>query len=454
MLRGFVRALAVSLALATQPALAQGTDVGRLWSLTPAPNPRLGLAFPGKDPSLYGRIAGMGIGVVRIGVGWKWLEPEAGEYRFKSLDAQIAALDAAGLVPFVTLEADAPWAVDHGDRVKNGTPRDLADWSALVTRLVERYDMDGTEDGPALSRPVRFWQVANEPLSDANKSGGWAGSDADLVAFVNAAHDAAKAAHPSVTFVLGGIASMNLDAFLVTRQGADMPVQQVWQNGTKTVLSTDDADMMASLDAAYDRLETLLSEGRYDLADAHLYGPEDRDPARLALIGELAGTPALSSECGGPSLDYGGTYSGQEHYRAVLWRNLNVLASGAPFCLWFGLGEGLGSTFGNSRVQLLDPQLDDKPGTHAYRLLSTILDEKATVTRLAPALFEVQTEAGPVRIALTEAGIRALADLGPLMQPALCIRDAETQETDAIVSAAPCDGYAILLSGPGLSRVF
>ncbi|WP_298497812.1 beta-galactosidase [uncultured Maritimibacter sp.] len=436
-------------ALLASAAMAQ--DAPGLFTLDLEPNPRLALAFPGKDPAYYPRIADMGIGVVRIGVGWKWLEPEPGQYRWKSLDAQIAALDAAGLMPLITLESDAPWAVEHGDQVRNGTPRDMTSWGALVGQVVERYDMDGQGDGPDLSRPVRLYQVANEPLSDSNRSGGWAGSDAALVDFVNTAHDAAKAADPELTFILGGFASMNLDAFLVTEFGADMPVQQVWQNGTKTVLDTGDAGMMASLADAYDRMERLLTEARYDFADVHLYGPEDRDEARIAMIAGMAHAPVLSTECGGPSLDYGGTYSGQDHYRAVLWRNLGVLAEGAPFCAWFGLGEGLGSTFGNSRAQLLDAQGNEKPGVHAYRLLARLLDENATVNRLAPAVFEVQTGRGPVRFALTMAGITALGQMGPILQPAVCIRDAETWETDMIVSVAPCDGYSILLAGPGLA---
>ena len=33
----------------------------------------------------------------------------------------------------------------------------------FVRALVERYDGDGKEDMPGLKKPVRFWQVGNEP---------------------------------------------------------------------------------------------------------------------------------------------------------------------------------------------------------------------------------------------------------------------------------------------------
>ena len=50
-------------------------------------------------------------------------------------------------------------------------PADLAAFRTCVTRLVERYDGDGVEDMPGLVRPIRFWEVDNEPdLKNSNVS--------------------------------------------------------------------------------------------------------------------------------------------------------------------------------------------------------------------------------------------------------------------------------------------
>jgi hypothetical protein len=42
-------------------------------------------------------------------------------------------------------------------------PADLDAWGACVTSLVERYDGDGVDDMPGLRKPVRYWEVDNEP---------------------------------------------------------------------------------------------------------------------------------------------------------------------------------------------------------------------------------------------------------------------------------------------------
>ena len=440
------RLIALVLLLFAQTAHADSaTDW--LWSLTPAPSPQLGVAFPGKDPQYYPLMSEAGIGVARIGVNWRFVEPRPGEFRFRALDERIAALDALQITPFITFYSDADWAVIPTDNVKNAAPRDMAQWARFVGTVAARYSGDGK--GPALRQPVQYYQVANEFLSDRNRSGGWDGTPQDLISYINTAHDAVKAAAPEATFVLGGIASMNLDAALLAMARADYPVQQRWKDGSKTVVTPE---LLAQPDIQENLLVTLpriLAEARYDIADAHLYGSEARDELRMGLLAELSGRRVLSSECGGPSLDYDRTYTGQGHYHAVIWRNLNVLSAGGDFCTWFGLGEGLGATYGNTRVPLYTRDIEEKPGVQAYRLLATLLAGGAEVTRDGPALFTIATQHGPVHVAVAPEAFAALPDAAPI----ICIQDAETQTATVTTARAlqqicPSDGVA--LSGAAL----
>lgn len=429
---------------------ATEVDLSRLAG---SPNPRLGLAFPGSDPANYGLIARAGIGVVRISAAWSRIEPTEGAFDFAALDHRIAALQELGLAPFVTFESNADWATDPQTRqVRNARPSDPRLWRSFIGRVVERYDGDGQDDMPGLRGGVRYWQAANEWISERNRSGGWAASTDELLAYLRDSHDAVKRADPSALFVLGGIAAFNLDILLVARTGLEMEVRQLWNTRSETVLTL--AEMRGPRFAAIirDRVLPVLTQAPYDIADAHLYGPEARDPARIEWLREVSGRPVLSSECGGPSLDYGGSYSEEAHFTAVLARNLGTLAAGAEFCLWFRLGEGDGATYGNARTALYSVDRAAKPGVFAYRLLSRLIGPDATVQRRGDTEFEIR-QGGETSIAIGW-GVAAQtirADAAVRRQDMLCLARAETGLLSS--RSEQCPSGAPTVSGQGLAAL-
>ncbi|WP_308918145.1 beta-galactosidase, partial [Jannaschia sp. LMIT008] len=241
-IRYSVRAAAFGIVAAWAAAWAApvGADVD-LGTLSVAPNPRLGLAFPGSLTRYYPLMADAGLGVVRISASWGRIEPREGRFDFSGLDDRIRALQASGLGPFVTFESTADWATDPATRgVKNARPRDMAQWGRFVAAVVARYDMDGRDDMPGLRAAVPYYQAANEWISETNGSGGWAGSTDQLVDYVRTAHDAVKAEDAAATFLMGGIAAFNLDVLLVAGDGRDIPVRQTWSATSETVLRRAD----------------------------------------------------------------------------------------------------------------------------------------------------------------------------------------------------------------------
>jgi len=430
----------------------RGAAEAPIWDLPVTPSPRLGLAFPGDDPQYYQLIRDMGVGIVRVSAAWSRVQPRESAFDFSGLDRRVRGLDQLGLAPFLTFESNADWAADHVGTVKNGTPRDLTQWASFVRAVVERYNADGRDDMPGLAAPVQFYQVANEFLSPTNRSGGWAGSNAALIAYINAAHDAVKAADPNARFVLGGVAAFNADIALLALRDADFTVRQRFSKTSRTEFSRRDLrhpDIQRALNA---RFLPVLRETRYDIASVHLYGPESRDVARLSLFADLTQRPVISSECGGPSLDYGGAYSGHIHYAAVLRRNLNVWSTGASFCLWFGLGEAITSTYGNARVQLYDRQGREKPGAQAYRLLAKIAPVLRGVFVVGPDTYRIETTKGPIWIALSRAGLRGVSGVSG-DDYSICINDAQHRE--ALTAqwqqlAQICGTQGITLAGAGV----
>lgn len=428
--------------------------IDALWHLSPPISDRLGLAFPNNRAEDYPLIASMGMGVVRVSAAWKRVERRLGQYDFSGLDYRILALDTLGIETFLTFESDHPRRAWYTDQVGNGMPADLRDWARFVGAVVERYDGDGQEDAPGLTRPVRYIQAGNEFLSDRNRSGGWAGSDAGLIDYINAAYTAAKAANPQVVFVLGGIAAFNMDAVLLDAERADFTVQQNWSDTSRTVITRADLDTPEWRKMIDNRFYPVLAGASYDMADVHLYGPEDRDVARLTYIRSLTDKPLLSSECGGPTTDYGTIYSGHRHYVSVLERTLSMLANNGRFCLWFGLSEALTTSHSNRQTPLYTADLEPKPGVDAMRLLAALLADGGAVTQPAPRLFMVQTDAGPACIALGVEAKRALATTCPAPANAICVTDAQGQQASLVPTAtinAACPDNAVALTGPGLT---
>lgn len=436
-------------------ALAQ-SDRFDLSTLDVQPNPRLGLAFPGSQTQYYPYMARAGMGVARIAVTWELIEPRPGEFNWRGLDGRVAALLALGIQPFLTFESKSDWATKpETHKVKNQAPKNLDDWRRFVNRVVERYDGDGVDDMPGLSGRVAYYQAANEWESPTNPSGGWIGSGDDLIAFINVSEAAVKAADPKAIFVLGGIAAFNLDVMLVAQKRADFEVRQRWSHTSETVLTEREINGPEIRQIIEERVLPVLREARYDIADAHLYGPEERDAARMALLADLTGRPVLSAECGGPSRDYGREYTPEAHFLAVVHRNLNVLSVDDAICLWFRLGEDDKTTWGNRYTALYDVNKQPKPGIYAYRMLARLIDANTRVATLpsSPAAFELRRKDGPVRVGWggDAAGVRAWAEQAGF--DTLCLSDPDSGlllRVQAGSRSAPCGEEAFVIAGPAI----
>lgn len=127
-----------------------------------------------------------------------------GTYDFTLPDHLVATAGARGVALYVTLEPrsdlrpeGAP-APNHPRMVEEELPR----WRAFVGAIVERYDGDGVQDGPA--GRVLAWEVGNEPSC---KPGNAVCHDR-YRALVQATYEAAKAADPAATVVWGGAAPL------------------------------------------------------------------------------------------------------------------------------------------------------------------------------------------------------------------------------------------------------
>ena len=88
-------------------------------------------------------------------------ETKAQNRGFAGMDGWVQVVQEAGLKPLIML---SPWSGNAtGAQTSEYVIPDEAAYSAWVTEAVERYDGDGVDDMPGLLRPIRHWEVDNEP---------------------------------------------------------------------------------------------------------------------------------------------------------------------------------------------------------------------------------------------------------------------------------------------------
>ncbi len=93
-------------------------------------------------------------------------------------------------------------------------PYDMEAYKDFVRALVERYDGDGIDDMPGLERPIKYWEVLNEPEAQGkpDETGRikcfFQGSGEEYYELLKATYEAIKEADPEAKVILGAPASL------------------------------------------------------------------------------------------------------------------------------------------------------------------------------------------------------------------------------------------------------
>src|SRR5262245_3761096 len=156
-------------------------------------------------------MAESGVESVRTVFTWAAAQPERGApFDFSDTDATVrrAAEHNIALLPVVIYTP--PWARAYRHRFMS-PPRDPADYTGYLAALIARYGPEGTfwtENPLVPKRPVREWQIWNEPhlLSywDAPPKSKW-GHPRGYGVLLRASYRAIKRADPGAKVVMAGI---------------------------------------------------------------------------------------------------------------------------------------------------------------------------------------------------------------------------------------------------------
>lgn len=160
-----------------------------------------------------------GVDSIRIPISWSSVQPTKGSaWDWSDADALVGAAAAARLNILPFLSTAPAWAVPIDRRfgssaflpVRNGKQRTA--WKQFVTQAVLRYGPNGTfwSENPTLPRrPIRMWQVWNEPNF---KYFVGRPNPAEYGKLVVLSSSAIKAADPGAQVILGGLFARPIEA--------------------------------------------------------------------------------------------------------------------------------------------------------------------------------------------------------------------------------------------------
>jgi len=144
---------------------------------------------------------------------WRWCEPKAPTngvhaFRWNAWDLLAQKAQEHGINLMASTGCGTPaWANGGGDRRQKPTdlylePMEDSNWYQFIHALVERYDGDGTNDMPGLTKPIKYWSTLNEPdLLIGGSAWEFNGTVQDYVRMLQVAYTAAKAADPTITIL-------------------------------------------------------------------------------------------------------------------------------------------------------------------------------------------------------------------------------------------------------------
>ena len=172
--------------------------------------------------------------------GYKWMKPhpgpfnryyiekERGVYDFSACDAGVKKAQEFNAEIVATIWPYAEWDEEcHRGREGFGKatgggpfayvlpssrfkPCDMQAYKNFVRALVERYDGDGFNDMPGLKKPIKYWEVLNEPEAQTKDYRVFfQGSGKEYFELVKATYEAVKEADSEAKVVIGGAGTLD-----------------------------------------------------------------------------------------------------------------------------------------------------------------------------------------------------------------------------------------------------
>ena len=147
---------------------------------------------------------------------WNKIEKEKGNFSWSETDKYINYAQLHNQNIIATIWPHANWEQKSCKRKKSRSPFgknftkylskpcSMDDYKNFVTRLVDRYDGDGVNDMPGLVKPIKYWEIMNEPEFKMF----FKGSEEDFVEIFNFSSQTIKEKQKDAVIIMAGAAGM------------------------------------------------------------------------------------------------------------------------------------------------------------------------------------------------------------------------------------------------------
>ena len=147
---------------------------------------------------------------------WNHIEKEKGKFTWEEVDKHVVYAQEHNQTILATIWPHANWEQKSCKRKKAKSPFgkrftkylskpcSMDDYKNFLTKLVDRYDGDGSNDMPGLTKPIKYWDVMNEPEFKMF----FKGSKEDFIEIFNFSSKVIKEKQPDAVIVMAGAAGM------------------------------------------------------------------------------------------------------------------------------------------------------------------------------------------------------------------------------------------------------
>ena len=147
---------------------------------------------------------------------WNHIEKEKGNFTWDEADKHVLYSQEHNQTILATIWPHANWEQKSCKRKKARSPFgkkftkylskpcSMDDYKVFLTKLVDRYDGDGSNDMPGLTKPIIYWDIMNEPEFKMF----FKGSKEDFIEIFNFSSKVIKEKQKEAVIVMAGAAGM------------------------------------------------------------------------------------------------------------------------------------------------------------------------------------------------------------------------------------------------------
>ncbi len=295
----------------------------------------------------------LNVNIIRFGENWSFREPEEGNFNWSSLDERIEWAERNEIDVLLTIQSNGPdWACSSLQNTNSCVYNDNETFKNYIEQLLQRY-----------SNRIAKIQFGNEWQSDF----WYIGSAQDFVTANNIVYDAIQEFSPQTTFVLGGFTTISL-RFLA---GCNGLIDEFYDD-EGNLFDREFLDSNCGIPEVVeiiDRINYVLQNASYDLADMHLYDDAENWNIYYENFKTMVDKPIIITEFGGPNVNL--EPATEEYQRERFEEYVKAIDNlGIEEAYFFKLIEGSGNPAHSESGLIDNPELTKKLNYFTFKELN------------------------------------------------------------------------------------